>query len=349
MRFPKKNLLLFLKGLNLEKLPLAALLLVWCLFGGLTALPSLRAQTDTRSIAPAKSEKNDPSNAQKAAAKTEAQKKTSAKSEEKQNPTQNNPTQQTPALQQPQENGEGVIFFEGTYEKLKEKAKAEKKPYLLYFYNRPTQYDSTTFENQYVAMYGNKRYLFYKVKAYSLYSDYLIKTFQVKTFPQVCIVTPEGKLLARIEGYISPQKMMEYLRRYPQAEGKPEEPIQTFARSAEPELSFRLRLDSKVRGLYRLEVHSMPIEEKTLGVQVGVFEEYEHLLAAAHELGENWHRNIMVAIVELEGKKYYRLLLAPFYSYEHALAYQKALKENKGLYGMIVRLDKGFMPVEEWE
>ncbi|WP_027001720.1 SPOR domain-containing protein [Hugenholtzia roseola] len=334
MRFSKKNLLLFSENPILKKY-----YLIFWLVGGLFYQGQTWAQTNTRSIAPAKGNaaKSDPKTA-KTQPEKPTKKETAAQS-------QDDKTSLDPNL--PQDDKEGVIFFEGTYEKLKEKAQAEKKPYLLYFYNRPTQYDSTTFRNQYVAMYGNKRYLFFKVKAYSLYSDYLIKTFEVKTFPQVCIVTPEGKLLARIEGYVSPQKMMEYLRRYPQAEGKPDAPIQTFARSAEPELSFRLRLDSKVRGLYRLEVHSMPIEAQTLGVQVGVFEEYEHLLAAAHELGENWHRNIMVAIVELDGKKYYRLLLAPFYSYEHALAYQKALKEKKGLYGMIVRLDEGFMPVEE--
>jgi hypothetical protein len=240
-----------------------------------------------------------------------------------------------------------VLFFQGTYEQLKAKAVEQKKPYVLYFYNSPTKYDSVTFQNKYVAMYGNKRYLFFKVKAFSLYSDYLVKKFEVGVYPQVCIVTPEGKLVERIIGYAPPEKVLELLRKHEKASGAPEAAVQVMARGATPELSLRLQLESTVVGVYNLEVRKYEVEEKTLGVQVGVFQEYDHLLRAANELGDNWHQNVMVAIVEIEGKRFYRLILAPFYTYEHALSYQRSLRENKGLYGIIVRLDAGFVPVLE--
>lgn len=239
-----------------------------------------------------------------------------------------------------------INYLEGSFDKLQTEAKKKNKPYFVYVHSLKTKFDSVTFENKYVQMYVNKRYLAQKIQAPSLYSDYVVKKYEVKNFPQILVFTPEGKLVDRITSYLSPKKLIARLQLHERKHGSSNDLISDFAKAANPELSLKLQTQGQIQEVYHFSIRPYGVEEKTIGIQLGVFENYQNLVNNVSELELHWHDNILVTFVEVDGKILYRLLLGPFYSYEHAEVYNRNLKEKMGLRGILVSLEN-FAPITE--
>ncbi|AFM05745.1 sporulation related protein [Bernardetia litoralis DSM 6794] len=239
-----------------------------------------------------------------------------------------------------------MSYFEGSFDQLQEEAKKKNKPYFVFVHANKNKFDSVTFANQYVQTYIKKRYLAQKLQAPSLYADYVVKKYEVKSFPQILIFTPQGKLVDRINSYLSPKKMIARLKLHEGKTGSSDDRISDFAKAANPELSLKLQTEGEIQEVYHFSIRPYGVEEKTIGVQLGVFENYQNLVNNVAELEVHWHDNILVTFVEIDGKMLYRLLLGPFYSYEHADRYNKNLKEKMGLRGILVSLEN-FNPITE--
>ncbi|WP_291723030.1 hypothetical protein [Bernardetia sp.] len=237
-------------------------------------------------------------------------------------------------------------YFEGSFVQLQEEGKTKNKPYFVYLHSNKNKLDSTTFANKYVQTYVSKRYLAQKLQAPSLYADAVVKRYEVKSFPQILVFTPQGKLVDRITSYQSPKQMIARLKLHEQKTGSPEDRVSAFAKAADPTLSLKLQTEGEIQNVYHFSVRPYGVEEKTIGIQLGVFENYQNLVNNVSELELHWHDNILVTFVEIDGKMLYRLLLGPFYSYEHANVYNKNLEKKMGLLGILVSLED-FDPITE--
>lgn len=237
-------------------------------------------------------------------------------------------------------------YFTGSFDQLQEEGKKKNKPYFVYVHAKTNKLDSVTFANKYVQTYVAKRYLAQKLQAPSLYADYVVKKYEVKNFPQILVFTPQGKLVDRINSYLSPKQMIARLKLHESKTGSPDDRISAFAKAADPELSLKLQTQGEIQEIYHFSIRPYGVEEKTIGIQLGVFENYQNLVNNVSELELHWHDNILVTFVEVDGKMLYRLLLGPFYSYEHADRYNKNLKEKMGLHGILVSLES-FEPITE--
>ncbi len=237
-------------------------------------------------------------------------------------------------------------FFAGSFDQLQEEGKKQNKSYFVFVHANNNKFDSVTFANQYVQSYVVKRYLAQKLQAPSLYADYVVKKYDVKSFPQILVFTPQGKLVDRITSYLSPKQMIARLKLHEDKTGSADERISAFAKAADPELSLKLQTEGEIQEIYRFSIRPYGVEEKTIGIQLGVFENYQNLVNNVAELEVNWHDNILVTFVEVDGKTLYRLLLGPFYNYEHAEVYNKNLKEKMGLRGILVSLEN-FNPITD--
>ncbi len=237
-------------------------------------------------------------------------------------------------------------YFAGSFDQLQEEGKKKNKPYFVFVHANKNKFDSVTFANQYVQSYVVKRYLAQKLQAPSLYADYVVKKYDVKSFPQILVFTPQGKLIDRISSYLSPKQMIARLKVHEDKTGSPDDRISAFAKAAYPELSLKLQTEGEIQEIYRFSIRPYGVEEKTIGIQLGVFENYQNLVNNVSELEVHWHDNILVTFVEVDGKMLYRLLLGPFYSYEHAEVYNKNLKEKMGLRGILVSLEN-FNPITD--
>lgn len=239
-----------------------------------------------------------------------------------------------------------MTYLEGSFDKLQTEGKKQNKPYFVFVYANKNKFDSVTFANQYVQTYVKKRYLAQKIQAPSLYADYVVKKYEVKNFPQILVFTPQGKLIDRITSYLSPKKMIARLKLHENKTGSSEDRISDFAKAANPELSMKLQTQGEIQEVYHFSIRPYGVEEKTIGIQLGVFENYQNLVNNVSELELHWHDNILVTFVEVDGKILYRLLLGPFYSFEHAEVYNRNLKEKMGLRGILVSLED-FDPITD--
>lgn len=237
-------------------------------------------------------------------------------------------------------------YFAGSFDQLQAEGKKKNKPYFVFVHANNNKFDSVTFTNQYVQTYVKKRYLAQKLQAPSLYADYVVKKYEVKTFPQILVFTPQGKLIDRITSYLSPKKMIARLKLNESKTGSSDDRISNFAKAANPELSLKLQTEGEIQEVYHFSIRPYGVEEKTIGIQLGVFENYQNLVNNVSELELHWHDNILVTFVEVDGKMLYRLLLGPFYSYEHAEVYNRNLKEKMGLRGILVSLED-FDPITD--
>ncbi len=239
-----------------------------------------------------------------------------------------------------------MAYFAGSFDQLQEEGKKKDKPYFVFVHAQNNKFDSVTFANQYVQTYVKKRYIAQKLQAPSLYADYVVKKYEVKSFPQILVFTPQGKLVDRITSYLSPKQMIARLKLHEDKKGSSDDRISAFAKAADPELSLKLQTEGEIQEVYHFSIRPYGVEEKTIGIQLGVFENYQNLVNNVAELEVHWHDNILVTFVEVDGKMLYRLLLGPFYSYEHAEVYNRNLKEKMGLRGILVSLED-FDPITE--
>ncbi len=229
-------------------------------------------------------------------------------------------------------------FFNGSYNELLAKARKENKPIFLYFYTNWCQpcrkINKEAFKDPNLVAYAQKEYIGYGVDAESAISEgkKLAKYYNVYFFPMFVVLTPQGKVMERMDGYQTPVQFLALLKRNVSFKGEPTG--QYLYLNDDPPMSGNL--DPIGKGLYKFSFEALPSEG--YGLQVGVFENYDGLLEQANGLQKKFHRNILVHVDELKGKTVYKLILGPFNSHRAALTYGEVLQTKEGTGGVVVHL-----------
>ena len=100
--------------------------------------------------------------------------------------------------------GEGIRFFEGTFQEALQRAKAEGKKVFVDFYTTwcgPCKLLSDrVFPNDEVGVCFNERFVNYRVNAEDKTFAAEVKRYGVKAYPTLLILDPDGNVIARQEG-----------------------------------------------------------------------------------------------------------------------------------------------------
>lgn len=240
-------------------------------------------------------------------------------------------------------------FYPGTYAQLRQEAKAKNQGYYLYFYvkgsNAAQQMRLMTFTPNLIDQTGGSFLKPLPVQAFSIYGDYIIKKYDIETFPQILVFTAEDKLLDRIEGVVPEAELLRRLNAHAGKKGAANS-IDVFLKDLDPRLIDRLQLDSKLEAIYKFKVDDgTPEESNAVGIQLGVFKDFNHIVRAVFELGLEDHDNVLVSLHRTEERTFLRLVLGPFASVAEGKAYEEKLRVEKGLYGYLIDLSD-FRPLE---
>ncbi len=229
-------------------------------------------------------------------------------------------------------------FFSGSYNELLAKGRKENKPIFLYFYTNWCQpcrkINNEALKDPSLVAFAQQEYIGYRIDAESTISEgkKLAKYYNVYFFPMFVVLTPQGKVMERMDGYQTPKQLMATLKRNVSFKGEPTG--QYLYLNDDPPMSGNL--DPVGKGLYKFSFEALPSEG--YGLQVGVFENYDGLLRQANELQKKFHRNILVHVDELKGGTVYKLILGPFNSHRAALTYREMLLSKEGTEGVVVHL-----------
>ena len=242
-------------------------------------------------------------------------------------------------------------FYEGTYANLRKEAKAQNLPYVLYFYvegsNAHQQMKLMTFTPEFLARIDGRYLKPLPVPAFSIYGDYIIKKYQVNSYPQLLVFTAGDKLLERIEGVIPEADLLKKLEKHRTKSGTADS-IDVFRENLDPNLVDKLQNDSKTLGIYKVSAEDVNADSGTpVGIQLGVFSTIEHAVRAVYDLGLGDHDNVLISLhkTETEGKTFARLTLGPFPTLAEGKNYETKLRTEKGLYGFLIDM-KDFRPLE---
>lgn len=112
----------------------------------------------------------------------------------------------------------GIQFFEGSWEALLAKAKADNKPFFVDVYASwcgPCKVmDKATFKDQNVGNYANKHYLAYKLNAEKGEGPELSRRYRVAAYPTVLFFNAKGELVGRSVGLLYPDDFLAQLEGY---------------------------------------------------------------------------------------------------------------------------------------
>lgn len=228
-------------------------------------------------------------------------------------------------------------FFDGTYKEFRAAARAANKPYFIYFYANwcmpCKKMNDITFRNAEVVKYINDNYMGYSADGESRITEgkNLAEYYDVYFFPMLVIFTPEGKVIEKIDGFLTPELMLAALKRNQNKHGEPTDMVMMYD---DPPMAGFIIPSGK--GLYRFFYEKQ--ESEGYGVQVGVFESYESVLAKVENLQESFHRNIILHVDVLENKTVYKVILGTFKTRRSALTYSELLQMKEGYAGVVVNL-----------
>ena len=228
-------------------------------------------------------------------------------------------------------------FFDGTYKEFRTAAQTANKPYFIYFYANwcmpCKKMNEITFRNAEVVNYITDNYLGYAVDGESKITEgkNLAEFFSIYFYPMLVIFTPEGKVVEKIDGFLTADDIIAALKRNRLKHG--EATNLTFMYDDPPLSGFII---PSGKGLYRFMYEKQ--ESEGYGVQIGIFESYESVLKKVEELQANFHRNIILHVDTLENKTVYRIILGTFTTRRSALTYNEVLLLKEGYNGMIVNL-----------
>ncbi len=235
------------------------------------------------------------------------------------------------------QNSKSYQFFNGTYKEFRTVAQNADKPYFIYFHANwcmpCKKMNDITFRNAEVVKYINENYLGYSVDGESKITEgkNLAEFFGIYFYPMLVIFTPEGKVVEKIDGFVSPDDIIAALKRNRLKHGEADNLI--FMYDDPPQAGFIM---PSGKGLYRFFYEKQ--ESEGYGVQIGIFESYESVLKKVEELQANFHRNIILHVDTLENKTVYRIILGTFNTRRSALTYNELLLMKEGYNGLIVNL-----------
>jgi thiol-disulfide isomerase/thioredoxin len=231
-------------------------------------------------------------------------------------------------------------FYNGKFATMQAKAKAENKPYFIYFYANwcmpCKKMNETVFVNGQADFinYANANYYGYIADAEATITEgkKLAEKYDVVFFPMIVVFTPEGMISERIDGFLDSKQMLALLKRNIPIHGQPTGEY-LYQNDDPPRAAF---VSPKGKGLYKVIIEKQ--ESEGYGVKMGTFNTYENAVDKMKELQSFFHRNIIFHINEKEGKPIYEVILGPFKSRRSALTYNEVLKAKNGYEGIIVDL-----------
>jgi thioredoxin-related protein len=235
------------------------------------------------------------------------------------------------------QNSKSYQFFDGTYKEFRTAAQAANKPYFIYFHANwcmpCKKMNEITFRNAETVKYINENYMGYSVDGESKITEgkNLAEFYGIYFYPMLVFFTPEGKVVEKIDGFVTPEDFTTALKRNRFKHGLPNDMVFMYD---DPPLSGFIIPSGK--GLYRFFYEKQ--ESEGYGVQIGIFESYESVLTKVEELQANFHRNIILHVDTLENKTVYRIILGTFSTRRSAMTYNEMLLMKEGYNGMIVNL-----------
>jgi len=234
------------------------------------------------------------------------------------------------------ENNAKIKFFEGQYEDLLAKAKAENKPFFVEFYTiwcgPCKQMDKFTFTDPTLIEYVDKNYVPYKVDAESLLGGgiELAQQFNIMFYPTIILFSPEGKVLKRLTGPQTAPELIKILRKFRHVKDAPKDV---------PVTKLPSNIRQFERNLANSDVFKVDItrqEASGYGVQIGVYADYANLLREVEKLDQGEKKSVLMNVNKKKDKAIYKLILGPFSSKDMAKGYKK----NQKIDGSIVNLSK---------
>lgn len=262
-----------------------------------------------------------------------------------------------------------INFMKGDLEQIKALAQQENKPFFVSFTARwctpCRQMEKTTYSDPDLAYYVSQYYLAGKVDVDD-FDGYNYKIqYNIRLLPTLMIFSPEGKPIAKYEQSMSASTMKQILAKYNvpyknnRVQVRPPQPVasvpqpSTYYRptttisrpsintkpTTRPTRYYQPQANSRPsrpvatgEGLYRLSISEQV--SSGYGIQLGMFEDYDNLLAEAERLDQLLRKDILVHVDRMNGKKVYKVLVGDFKSKERAILYRNNLMK-KGLNGFI--------------
>lgn len=112
----------------------------------------------------------------------------------------------------------GIMFFNGSWNELLEKAKASKKPFFVDVYAvwcGPCKWMSkNTFTNPQVGDYANQNYIAYKLDGEKGEGPKIAQQYQVEAYPTILFFSSEGKLVGRQVGAQDPEAFINTMKKF---------------------------------------------------------------------------------------------------------------------------------------
>lgn len=113
---------------------------------------------------------------------------------------------------------EDSIFFQGNFDEAKAKAKEEEKDVLLHFgadWCMPCkQMKKMTYPNSLVQGKMSEGYVPFEVDVDFFWGMDIAEEYGVIKYPTIMIITADGKVKSKHEGYLGPREMYKLIRKY---------------------------------------------------------------------------------------------------------------------------------------
>ena len=234
--------------------------------------------------------------------------------------------------------GQQFALSEGNFADLQKKAKAENKPYFLYFYTGwcvpCKKINEQSLTSPHFAKYANGKVYGYRADAESDITGgkTLAQKYKVSFYPMFIVFTPEGMISERIDGYLSDQELIDLLKRNAQLHGQPSAKY-LYGNDDPPRAAL---VKPEGQGLYHIQLTEQKSEG--FGVQIAVYENHLQAIEKIKDLQKHFHRNIILHLSEENKKSYYHIILGPFQSMRSALTYNEVLQQKNGYSGSVIDL-----------
>lgn len=264
-----------------------------------------------------------------------------------------------------------VKFKEGNWVEGREESKKERKFYFVDFDAswcvNCRNMDESTYIDQRLAEYMDKNAVAVRMDYSSFDGLEKAQEYNVQALPTMLIISPDGKLLKKLEGFHSAQKILSIFKTLEQEnpsvspiakaeeltpsapdmrpDEKPRKPDPTPARPIaelpieKPAETMPKKQPSTAMGVSNIGLYEFSIKRQKpegFGIQVGVFYDYENVIKESEKLEMRTGKKVVLSVANINGKLAYRLLLGVFSTNEEAEKFLPTLKA-KGYNSGIVR------------
>lgn len=218
------------------------------------------------------------------------------------------------------------VFFGGSMADLQQKASAEQKPYILYFYTRWSppcaEMEQNTFSSRELQSYLKRHFFVFKVDAESNSRSgvNLAKVHEIMLYPTILIMSPEGQVIGRYSGFKGPRALQADLMMT--MEQPTNEPI-IFDLNTSPvpneDTWSTVEPDEPERNIVS-SFEPVPARPEAaparpmiaFGVQTGSFQNLQNAQRLESTLERKLGTQVILKEYFRNGKLFYRVILGPF-------------------------------------